>query len=168
MDTIITERIIAMLPLLNGRQKRLFPANESLLTGYGGISTISRISGVSRVTITNGIKELIESTGIEDGQRCRKQGGGRKNVIRKYPGIKKELERLPGPYTKGNPMNPLKYGSKSSGNIERELQKKGVGISHTGIGNLLKEEGYSLRANREELAKKAGHPDRDEQARIYK
>jgi transposase len=168
MDTIITERITAMLPLLNERQKRLFLANESLLMGYGGISTISRISGVSRVTITNGIKELIESTGIEDGQRCRKQGGGRKNVIQKYPCIKKELEQLLEPYTKGNPMNPLKYSSKSSRNIERELQKKGVEISHTRIGNLLKEEGYSLQANRKELAKKASHPDRDEQARIYK
>jgi hypothetical protein len=60
-------------------------------------------------------------------------------------------------------MNPLKYSSKSSRNIERELQKKGFEISHTRIGKLLKEEGYSLQANRKELAKKASHPDRDEQ-----
>jgi transposase len=159
----MAERIMAMLALLNEKQKRLFLANEALLIGYGGISKISRISGVSRVTITNGIKELIESSGIEDDQRCRKQGGGRKNVIQKYPGIKKELEQLLEPYTKGNPMNPLKYSSKSSRNIERELQKAGFKISHTRIADLLKEEGYSLQANRKELAKTKNHPDRNEQ-----
>jgi len=163
MNIIKAERITAMLPLLNERQKRLFLANESLLAGYGGISKISKISGVSRVTITKGIKELTEPAGIEDGQRCRKRGGGRHNIIKKYPGIKNKLEQLLEPYTKGNPMNPLKYSSKSSRNIESELQKAGFEISHTRIADLLKEAGYSLQANRKELAKAESHPDRNEQ-----
>ncbi|GHU15543.1 hypothetical protein FACS189449_13220 [Alphaproteobacteria bacterium] len=52
------EHIIKMLELLDERERRLFLANEAIAYGYGGISAISRISGVSRTTITAGIKEL--------------------------------------------------------------------------------------------------------------
>ena len=47
-----------MLPVLNERQRRIFLATEAKAIGYGGISRISEISGVSRITITQGIKEI--------------------------------------------------------------------------------------------------------------
>ena len=53
-------RINTMLPELNERQRRLFLAAEAKTIGYGGITKVSRISGVSRVTITQGIYELEE------------------------------------------------------------------------------------------------------------
>ena len=46
--------------------------------------------------------------------RCRRKGGGRKSIETKNPEILKELEKLLEPYTKGAPMNPLKWTGKSA------------------------------------------------------
>jgi transposase len=132
--------------------------------GRGGITQISRITGVSRVTITLGMKEIEKNNGkIPDNQRCRKEGGGRKSVKENYPEIKSEIEKLLAPYTKGDPMNPLKYSSKSARNIEKTLLEQGYKISDTTIMELLKEYGCSLQANRKELAMRKNHVDRDRQ-----
>ena len=76
------ERILRMQLLLDEKQWRLFLANEAISAGYGGVSKVSRISGVSRVTITKGIAEF-KSGLIEDG-RVRKAGGGRKAEYAHY------------------------------------------------------------------------------------
>jgi hypothetical protein len=153
-----------MLPVLNEKQRRLYLASEAKAIGRGGITQVSNISGISRVTITNGLKEIKDNNGkIPESFRCRKEGGGRKNIKENYPNIKKEIERLIEPYTKGNPENPLKYTSRSSRNIEKALECKGYKISDTTIACLLKEDGYSLQANRKELSMAKSHPDRDEQ-----
>lgn len=52
------ERILRMKSLLDERQWRLYLANEAMSAGYGGVSKVSRITGVSRTTITKGIEEL--------------------------------------------------------------------------------------------------------------
>jgi hypothetical protein len=44
-------RIATMLPELNERQRRLYLATEAKSIGYGGVTRVSRISGISRVTI---------------------------------------------------------------------------------------------------------------------
>ena len=68
-----------MLPLLNEKQKRIYLATEAESIGYGGISEVSRISGVSRVTITRGIQEKKEENiGLKETVDIRKKGGGRK------------------------------------------------------------------------------------------
>ncbi|KAF5415698.1 MAG: hypothetical protein C5S38_03745 [Candidatus Methanophagaceae archaeon] len=43
---------------LNERQQRLLTASMANAIGYGGISTLSRMTGMSRTTITPGRKEL--------------------------------------------------------------------------------------------------------------
>jgi CHAD domain-containing protein len=43
---------------LNERARRLFVASEALAYGYGGISAVSRATGVARRTIRVGIAEL--------------------------------------------------------------------------------------------------------------
>ena len=106
MEDSVKERIDTMLPLLNERQRRLFLASEAKAFGFGGVSAVSRISGISRMTITLGLKEL-ESPGFWEDGRCRRPGGGRKGIKVHYPDIMKELEVLLEPYTKGNPENPL-------------------------------------------------------------
>ncbi|MDR3272863.1 MAG: ISAzo13 family transposase [Flavobacteriaceae bacterium] len=164
MNEAIKERIKTMLPILNEKQKRIFLASEAKAIGHGGITQVSNMSGVSRVTITLGLKEIKMNNGkTPDGSRCRKEGGGRKNIKENYPDIKSEIETLVGPYTKGNPENPLKYTSRSSRNIEKALEAKGYKISDTTISELLKEEGYSLQANRKELSMTKSHPDGDGQ-----
>ena len=139
-------------------------ANEAKAIGYGGVSQVSRISGVSRVTITQGLAE-INSDGYEPKaeSRSRKKGGGRKQTKDKAPEVLQELEELLVPYTKGNPMNPLMYSSKSMRKLENALEKKGYTVSDTTIAEMLKTQGYTLQSNRKDLAIKPSHPERDAQ-----
>ena len=64
--------------------------------------------------------------------------------------------------TSGDPMKHLKWTTKSTGNVADELKEKGYIISADTIGRLLKQENYSLKANRK--SKESGSsPERDEQ-----
>jgi hypothetical protein len=81
MDLGIKELIGTMLPLLNERQRRFFLAKQAAIIGYDGITEVSKYTGVSRQTITNGIKGLNEGTdNFTDTNRSRRPGGGRKNI----------------------------------------------------------------------------------------
>ena len=158
------ERIRKTIVFLNEKQRRLYLANEAKSIGYGGITQVSKVSGVSRVTITQGMAEInSEGYSAEAQIRCRKKGGGRKPIEVKIPEIIPELEKLLEPYTKGDPMNPLKWTSKSMRAIENALAQKGYKISDTVIAEILKKQGYSLQANKKDLAIKPSHPDRNAQ-----
>jgi transposase len=164
MDNASAERIRNTLPLLDERQKRLYLANEAKSIGYGGVTQVSKISGISRVTITQGMAEINSEGYQPQGQiRCRKKGGGRKSIETKYPQIIHELEQLLEAHTKGDPMNPLKWSSKSIRTLEKALEQKGYKVSDTTIAEMLKKQGYSLQANRKDLAIKPSHPDRNAQ-----
>jgi transposase len=164
MDKAAAERILNTLPLLSERQRRLYLANEAKAMGYGGISQVSEVSGISRVTITQGIKE-IEKFGITElkGHRDRREGGGRKLMEEKNPLILQELEILVAPNTKGDPMKSLLWSSKSTRKLENALKEKGHIVSDTKIAKLLKTQGYSLQSNKKDLAIKPSHIDRDAQ-----
>ena len=58
MEDATAERIRNTLPLLNERQIRLYLANEAKALGHGGIAQVSKVSGVSKVTISKGMKEI--------------------------------------------------------------------------------------------------------------
>ena len=164
MDTATAERICNMLPLLDERQRRLYLANEAKAIGHGGITQVSKVSGVSRVTITQGMAEINKEGYLPKAEsRCRKKGGGRKRIEAKSPKILQELGELFEPYTKGDPMNPLRWTSKSTRALESVLEKKGYKISDTTIAELLKAQGYSLQSNRKDLSITSNHPDRDAQ-----
>ena len=72
-----------MLPLLDERQRRLYLANEAKAIGYGGISQVSRVSGISRVTITLGMAEISSEGYQPQAQaRLRRKGGAVDRVDR--------------------------------------------------------------------------------------
>ncbi|MDR0604403.1 MAG: hypothetical protein LBG80_08900 [Bacteroidales bacterium] len=54
----IQKRIRINLGQLNERQSRIYLASEAISYGWGGITLISQLSGISRKTIQLGIKEL--------------------------------------------------------------------------------------------------------------
>jgi hypothetical protein len=54
----IEQRYNAIEPFLNERTRRLFSANEALVVGWGGITLLSRITGLTRNTIMLGCDEL--------------------------------------------------------------------------------------------------------------
>ncbi len=49
---------VRVLGTLNEYQARLFVAEKALQLGRGGVSHLSQLTGMSRVTITGGIREL--------------------------------------------------------------------------------------------------------------
>src|SRR5438128_11166146 len=83
---------------LTERTRRLFAANEALSLGWGGISVVSRATGLSRQVISDGIQELQGGVQAEAG-RVRRQGGGRKSNVSKDPKLSEDLERRREPET---------------------------------------------------------------------
>ena len=153
MDTTLKARIDSVLPFLNESQKRRYLAAEAISLGRGGITEISAISGMHRNTISAGVREIrdgkVEShEPINNRTRIRAPGGGRKPIEESQPGILDALERLVNPETYGNPMNPLRWTTKSLCNLSEELRNEGFSVHHDKVGDLLKKLGYSLQQNR--------------------
>ncbi len=76
---------------LNERTRRLVAASEAVAMGWGGISAVSRATGLSRKAISHGIKELRERNEVRQG-RMRRIGGGRKKTVSKDPSLREDLE----------------------------------------------------------------------------
>ncbi len=146
---------------LNERTRRLFAATEAMAIGWGGISVVSRATGLARQVISAGIKELQQGERAGEG-RIRRIGGGRKSTASKDPRLREDLERLVEPVTRGDPESPLRWTSKSVRKLAKELQQMGHQVSHELVSELLHALGYSLQANRK--TREGGtHPDRDAQ-----
>lgn len=157
----ISERNKILSPFLDEKSRRLFNATESKVLGRGGIAIVSKATGVSRTTISTGLKELENPENI-DTTRIRQSGGGRKKAIEKMPEIKNELAKLIEPALRGEPDSPLLWTSKSLRKLSDELKSNGFDVSHNLVGEILKEEGFSLQANRKTDEGKS-HPDRNAQ-----
>lgn len=146
---------------LDERTRRLFAANEAMAIGWGGISAVSRATGLARQVISAGIKQLQQGERAGEG-RIRRMGGGRKSTLSKDPHLREDLERLVEPVTRGDPESPLRWTSKSVRKLAKELQRMGHQVSHELVSELLHALGYSLQANRK--TREGGtHPDRDAQ-----
>jgi transposase len=158
----IRERIKTMLPYLSEQQGRIYLAVEAKSQGWGGKSKISRLSGVNRMTISRGVKEIDKIELQAEKGRIRKRGGGRKNEVDKQAGLLSSLKSIVEPHTIGDPMNLLLWTSKSVRNIRELLKDQGYKVSHELIRQLLHKLGYSMQCNRK--TKEGGkHPDRDAQ-----
>ena len=94
MENTTKERIEKMIPLLNEKSLRQYLALEAKGIGHGGISEISKLTGISRTTITLGSKETEQIVENIDTCGIRKKGGGRKKVVERHANIKAELEKL--------------------------------------------------------------------------
>jgi transposase len=146
---------------LNERTRRLIAASEAVAIGWGGISAVSRVTGLSRKTISQGVKELQEAGGAREG-RIRRQGGGRKKTVSKDPRLVEDLERLVEPMTRGDPESPLRWTCKSLRKLAEELARQGHQVSHQLVSELLHELGYGLQATRK-TREGGAHPDRNAQ-----
>ena len=157
----IHQRHSTLSPHLDERTRRLSAATEAVAAGYGGIAAVSRATGVAASTIGRGKKDLAGETLLEPG-RIRRAGGGRKSLVEKNPGLEKELLALVEPDSRGDPMSPLRWTSKSLRQLAGELVKRGYAISHTVVGELLKANKFSLQGNRK-TKEGEDHPDRNAQ-----
>jgi hypothetical protein len=90
------ERIwLRVLGTLNEYQARLYVAEKALQLGRGGVSHLSRLTGMSRVTITQGLSDLRGRTDLRrPAGRIRNSGGGRKKIEESIPACRFDLRRL--------------------------------------------------------------------------
>ena len=138
----------------------MMAANEAVHEGYGGTSRISRVCGLSRDTITKGIRELGEKP-IAAG-RIRRPGGGRHTLLVRDPELPQALETLMEPLARGDPQSPLRWTCKSTRTLAAELSRQDHPVSHEKVAQFLRAMDYSLQGNRK-TEEGADHPDRDAQ-----
>lgn len=149
-------------PHLNERGRRMLAAAEAVEIGRGGVSLVSRACGLSRVTITKGVRELDEP-GLPEG-RTRRPGGGRKKLEAQDPKLKSALESLVEPLARGDPESPLRWTCKSTRTLAGELARRKHPASHEKVAQLLRELDYSLQGTRK-TEEGEDHRDRDAQFR---
>ena len=151
-------------PLLNERQLRLVALAEAKSLGHGGIKRVAEACGLSRRCIerakVEANREAQDSPSLK--QRIRRAGGGRKKLVDHKPCLLEALDRLIDPETRGDPMSPLRWTSKSTAKLARELENAGYKVSANTVAGLLKQAGYSLQSVRKKL-EGASHEDRDQQ-----
>lgn len=163
-EVSICKRYQLISGILNERQRRLYLAAEAQVLGYGGISLVSRATNISRPVIHAGLKELEGldlSNELQDG-RIRRPGGGRKRTVLVDETLQSDLSALLEPTTIGDPTSPLRWTTKSTRSLARELKVKGHQTSHSMVADLLHELGFSLQSNRKNL-EGTQHPDRNGQ-----
>jgi len=155
-------RVVA--PELDERRRRQWAAAEARDGGWGGVSLVARATGLSRPTISAGLRELqlpaLQRTAAA--QRVRRPGGGRRAVTATDPSLLTALMALIDPATRGDPESPLRWTCKSTAKLADELTRQHHPVSDRTVATLLKAAGYSLQANRK-TREGTSHPDRDAQ-----
>ena len=147
---------------INERQVREFAGVEAKVFGRGGVRAVARATGLAVNTVRRGLAELEQPCGSDFAARVRKAGGGRKKLREKDPSLVGDLEALVEPFSRGDPMRPLRWTCKSGRRLASELAAQNHVISPAKVAELLSELGYSLQSHRKRDEGK-GHADRDAQ-----
>src|SRR5829696_8759600 len=115
------------------------------MLGRGGQGLVTEASSMSRSTVIAGMKDVAGGPAAPSG-RVRAPGAGPKSVIDTQPGLLAALDELVHPETRGNPMSLLRWTSKSTANLARDLVRQGFEVSDDTVGRILKRLGYSLQS----------------------
>jgi len=160
----IQRKYQALLPELDERRRRQWAAAEARDLGYGGVSLVARATGLSRPTITAGLRELDQAPAQRTAAaaRVRRPGGGRRLATENDPQLLAALESLLEPVTRGDPESPLRWTCKSTRRLAEELTRRQHPVGPRTVAALLHQAGYSLQANRK-TREGLSHPDRNAQ-----
>ena len=158
---LIRQRFDALVPVLDEQAKRRFAAAEARALGHGGVTMVSKVTGIARSTINRGIAEIAENRSAGAG-RVRRPGGGRRAKTQQDPTLLEDLQKLLEASTRGDPMSPLLWTSKSLDKLCAALKDMQHTVCPNVIAKLLRKLGYSLQSNRK-TREGSHHPDRDAQ-----
>ena len=162
-ETAIRKRFELLKSKLDEKTRRCVAAAEAEAIGFGGISIVSHVTGMSRRAIRVGSRELMETWApVGYGGRMRQPGAGRKRAVVLDQTLRGDLELLVEPSERGDPESPLRWTCKSVRRLATELNRTRHRTSHRMVAELLHELGYSLQAN-SKMIEGADHPDRNAQ-----
>src|ERR1035437_4640983 len=102
MEVAVRQRFADVENTLNERQRRIWAAAEAKELGYGGVSTVTRATGISRRAIYVGLRELADLVAAIPRERIRRPGGGRKSLTITQLGIENALDALVEPTSRGD------------------------------------------------------------------
>jgi hypothetical protein len=160
----IRRKYRSLEPELDERRRRQWAAAEARDLGWGGVTAVAQATGLSRTTISAGMKELAlpAKQRAAEAMRVRHPGGGRRSIAGTDPGLLAALEALIEPTTRGDPESPLRWTCKSIRRLAEELTRENHAVGPVTVAKLLRQAGYSLQANRK-TREGASHPDRNAQ-----
>ena len=159
-DEALTAKLAALLPHLDERQRRLVLGAEARALGHGGISMVARAAGASMATVSRGMTELAQ--GGKPLDRARRPGGGRKPISAVRPDLLATLLSLLEPADGGDADPSLRWTTKATRQLARELTDAGYPVSAPTVGKMLRAEGFTLSGR---LADSVGTADRGAQFR---
>lgn len=168
MDAQVIKRIKRkyqlLAPEMDERMRRQWAATEARELGWGGVTAVAQATGLSRPTITAGLRELElpHEERMAEAVRTRRPGGGRKPLTETDRELLEALESLIDPVTRGDPMSPLRWTCKSTYKLAEELWQQQHPISPRTVASLLRQAGYSLQSPQKTREGKQ-HPDRNAQ-----
>ena len=158
---LIRRRFDALDPVLDEQARRRFAAAEARVLGRGGVTLVSKVTGIARSTINRGIIDIEENRSAGEG-RVRRPGGGRRAKTQEDPTLLDDLQSLLEASTRGDPMSPLLWTSKSLDKLCAALKGMQHDVCPNVVAKLLRKLGYSLQSNRK-TREGSKHPDRDAQ-----
>jgi len=150
-ESCLRQKLSQIWPHLNERSRRLVAAAEAVQLGRGGVSLVSRASGLSRVTVTKGIRELGDET--VPTTRVRREGAGRPSLVSVAPNLPGVLEALVEPLTRGDPESPLRWTCKSNTKFLTDFTIPGILPLRKGGGSHESKKSGQIKTERTRVAK---------------
>ena len=129
----LQDKFRALEPILDERSRRLWAAVEARALGRGGISAVSRATGLSRTTVRSGLRELGEDGTVKPRASVRQPGGGRKSLEARDPDLVDALQRKLDPVTRGDPQSALRWTCRSAAHLAAELRAEGHTVSERSV-----------------------------------
>ncbi|MGW6674457.1 ISAzo13 family transposase, partial [Streptomyces vinaceus] len=161
-EASLAAKFEVLFPHLDERQRRLMAGAEARSLGHGGIRVVARAAGMREGTVSRGVDEW--DSAVEPAGRVRRPGGGRKKLSGLDPELVLALLALVEPDMRGDPMSPLRWTTKPTRNLSRELTAAGHRCSAGTVAGLLHAQGFSLQGNAKTVEGRQS-PDRDGQFR---
>lgn len=157
----IRRQFDALSGVMDERLRRLWAGAEAEFS-EGGIAAVERATAMSRTTLPAGRDELRGGVAPGEVVNIRRPRGGRTPFEELNPDVVAALEELVDPMTRGDPMSPLRWTSKSTRKLAEELAARRYDLSPQKVGQLLYASGYSLQATHK-TTESTSHPDRNAQ-----
>ena len=157
---LVARKYAVLRPHLDEKQRRLVLGIEAAELGRGGITMVAEATGVHPDTVARGVREVEGRP--EPQVRVRAPGGGRKKLAEVDPELAVRLRELVDPVTRGDPMSPLVWTTKSTRNLAGALSAMGHPVSDRTVARMLAAMGFSLQGNAK-VIEGAQHADRDAQ-----
>ena len=145
---------------LSAKDQRRYAGIEALKYGHGGRSSIARVLGCSRRTVSKGAKEVSQWPKAEVDRRMRIPGGGRTSSQESWVDIDEKFLHVLHDHTAGDPMDAtVRWTDLTVGEIGKALQvDHGIPVSQSVVRTLLKKHNSRRRkAHKKQTMKAVPH-----------